>query len=124
MGASAAPRSSPARASRSPRDARRPSPLHGLHARGAACTATCTSLGVEIVTHHVVNADRARQGHRRAHLRRRHRGQLEADAVVLVHACVPRDDALYRELEAEPRGLAGRGHRGALPDRRLRRPRG
>ena len=46
--------------------------------------------------------------------------ELEADAVVLVTQRLS-DDALYRELKAGRGDARGRGDRGALPDRRLRR---
>ena len=44
---------------------------------------------------------------------------IEADGIVLVTQQVS-DDALYRELVGDQEALDSGGHRGRLPDRRLR----
>ena len=64
--------------------------------------------------------DRRRPARRRAAFSPDDRSRWSADAVVLVTQREP-DDALYHELAAQPRADRGRGDRGAVSDRRLRR---
>ena len=86
---------------------------------GLLLRSACTTAGVGMQRGRHARARSSRAGCAAA-TSSASRSSSRRTAVVLVTQRLS-NEALYLELKADPTALAGRGHRGRLPDRRLRR---